>query len=49
MIPGYTANRCPKCNLIHEGRTGIFVQDGLYCKVVGFFRSIINFFKNLGK
>ena len=47
VIPGYTANRCPKCNLVHEGRTGIFVQDGLYCKVIGFFRSIINFIKNL--
>ena len=35
---------CEKCGLIHEGRTGIFVQDGLYCKIIGFFRSIFKMF-----
>ncbi|MBQ6420576.1 MAG: hypothetical protein IJK02_05850 [Clostridia bacterium] len=42
---GLEPERCEKCGLIHEGRTGIFVYNGLYCKIVGFFRSIIKLFK----
>ena len=45
LVPGYEAQHCPKCGLVHEGRTGIFVQDGLYCKIVGFFHSILAIFK----
>ena len=37
-------HKCEKCGLIHEGRTGIFVQDGLYCKIIGFFRRILHMF-----
>ena len=40
-----SGERCPKCGFVHEGRTGIFVEDGLYCKVVGFFRKIVKGFK----
>ena len=36
---------CPKCGLVHEGRTGIFVEDGLYCKIMSFFRKIFSIFK----
>ena len=38
------AHKCDKCGLVHEGRTGIFVQDGFYCKLIGFFRKILHMF-----
>ena len=40
-----TGEKCPKCGLIHEGRTGIFKAGGLYCKIVSFIRRITGAYK----
>lgn len=42
IIPGEptTSNRCSKCGLNHNGRTGLWKQDGFLCKLIGFFRNL---------
>ncbi|MBR0066334.1 MAG: hypothetical protein IJQ00_01960, partial [Kiritimatiellae bacterium] len=35
-----SGEKCPKCGLIDEGRTGIFVEGGLYCRLVGAIRKL---------
>ena len=40
-----TPERCPKCGLIHEGRTGMFKQGRLYCKLVSFIRRLLGVYK----
>ena len=41
-----TSEKCPKCGMNHNGRTGLWKQDGLFCKIIGFFR---NLFKGFGR
>jgi len=41
-----TSEKCEKCGLNHNGRTGLWKQDGLFCRIIGFFR---NLFKGFGK
>ena len=43
--PTATGERCPKCGFNHANRTGIFVEDGLYCRIVSFFRRILSIFR----
>ncbi len=38
------SEKCEKCGLNHNGRTGLWKQDGFFCKLLGFFRSIIKLF-----
>jgi hypothetical protein len=40
------SEKCPKCGLNHNGRTGLWKQDGFFCKIIGFFRSL---FRGFGK
>ncbi len=40
-----TSEKCPKCGLNHNGRTGLWKQDGLFCKIIAFFRNLFGFFK----
>lgn len=40
-----TSEKCPKCGLNHNGRTGLWKQDGLFCRIIAFFRSIFKFGK----
>ena len=35
---------CPKCGLNHQGRSMIWKEDGLICKIVSFFRRIFSVF-----
>lgn len=35
---------CEKCGLNHNGRTGLWKQDGIICKIVAFFRNIFKMF-----
>lgn len=39
-----TSEKCPKCGMNHNGRTGLWKQDGLFCKIIGFFRSLFRGF-----
>ena len=40
-----TSEKCEKCGLNHNGRTGLWKQDGFFCKLLGFFRSIFKMFR----
>jgi hypothetical protein len=50
--PGYTpdtpvtpgSEKCEKCGLNHNGRTGLWKQDGFFCKIIGFFRNLFKVF-----
>lgn len=37
---------CEKCGSKHTDTSGLFKEDGLFCKIIAFFRSIVNFFKS---
>ena len=39
-----TSERCEKCGLNHNGRTGLWKQDGLFCRIIAFFRNIFKIF-----
>ncbi len=41
-----SSQKCEKCGLNHNGRTGLWKQDGFFCKIIGFFRSL---FRGFGK
>ena len=50
--PNYTpgsdsssSDKCEKCGLNHNGRTGLWKQDGLFCRIIGFFRNLFKMFK----
>lgn len=36
---------CAKCGLNHTGRTGLWKQDGFFCKLISFFRNIFSIFQ----
>lgn len=40
---------CENCGLHHKDDSMLFKYNGFYCKLVGFFRSIIKWFQTLGK
>ncbi len=42
---GIELPECEKCGMVHKYETGFYKYDGIYCKIVSFFRMIINFFK----
>ncbi|MCH5197583.1 MAG: hypothetical protein J1E34_01645 [Oscillospiraceae bacterium] len=35
-----TSSKCSKCGLNHNGRTGLWKENGLLCKFIAFFRSL---------
>lgn len=47
-VPGATpstgSEKCEKCGLNHNGRTGLWKQDGILCKIIAFFRNIFKVF-----
>ncbi len=47
-VPGTaptSSDKCEKCGLNHNGRTGLWKQDGLFCRIIGFFRNLFKMFK----
>lgn len=38
------SEKCEKCGLNHNGRTGLWKQDGLFCRILSFFRNIFKMF-----
>ena len=42
--PTVTSEKCPKCGMNHNGRTGLWKQDGFFCRIIGFFRNIFKVF-----
>ena len=38
------SSECSKCGLNHQGRTGLWKEDGLICKIVAFFRNLFKIF-----
>lgn len=42
---GLELPECEKCGMVHKYNSGIFKYDGIYCKIMAFFRQIANFFK----
>ena len=41
---GSAPERCEKCGFVHANRTGIFAKDGVFCKIVSFFKRIFRVF-----
>lgn len=44
---GLELPECEKCGMVHKYNSGIFKYDGIYCKIMAFFRQIANFFKGI--
>ena len=38
------SEKCEKCGLNHNGRTGLWKQDGFFCKIISFFRNLFKIF-----
>ena len=38
------SEKCSKCGLNHNGRTGLWKQDGFFCKIIGFFKNLFKMF-----
>ena len=42
--PAPTSEKCSKCGLNHNGRTGLWAENGLFCRIIAFFRNIFKVF-----
>jgi hypothetical protein len=39
------SEKCSKCGLNHNGRTGLWRENGFFCRIIAFFRNLFNFGK----
>ena len=40
-----TSEKCSKCGLNHNGRTGLWKENGFFCKIIAFFRNLFGMFR----